>query len=267
MARIHRIIDLGLYREVEQEVLAGADVNLPGFYKLMPFQIAIQNEFADISRLLIDHGADVNPRVTFGRTPLEYAASLGDVSLVKYLLASGADPNNCSKSTSPLLESAQHLQLAIYELLLAHGANPAVVGRNGKTAAEWIAFGGIVREFDAVRHSVELHFGQHPRPDEIEHVEYCIRIYATPEEFVAHQGRKTRIVKYRHWVFPDTKMHEWVQTVCKVIADESMLHNCELQYLTGEQLELALVKHKTAMKRADRRTRATKRTERGTVPN
>ena len=45
-----------------------------------------------IAHLLLDHGAEVDPRQTGGFTPLHEAAHRGDVVMVHLLLERGADP-------------------------------------------------------------------------------------------------------------------------------------------------------------------------------
>ncbi|KGL72692.1 Caseinolytic peptidase B protein, partial [Tinamus guttatus] len=50
------------------------------------------NNVSEVERLLLE-GADVNARHALGWTPLMVAAINGNASVVKILLAAGADPN------------------------------------------------------------------------------------------------------------------------------------------------------------------------------
>lgn len=78
--------------------------------------IAVEAGNVELTKLLIDRGADVSLPVKFKRTPL-YAATFGGFpDLVKLLLDSGADPNQLAKSQTNLHVAADNgcLQCAIY---------------------------------------------------------------------------------------------------------------------------------------------------------
>lgn len=81
-----------------------------------PLYIAVEAGNLELTKLLIDRGADVGLPVKFKRTPL-YAATFGGFpDLVKLLLDSGADPNQLAKSQANLHVAADNgcLQCAIY---------------------------------------------------------------------------------------------------------------------------------------------------------
>src|SRR5260370_1278191 len=79
------------------------------------------------TRLLLDHGADVNARSSDVRTPLMIAARRpGNASVVKLLLDHGANPNpnpHPAAESSPLIEAATAGDAASMELLLGRGAD------------------------------------------------------------------------------------------------------------------------------------------------
>ena len=79
------------------------------------------------TRLLLDHGAEVNARSDELRTPLMIAARRpGADATVRLLLARGANPNPNAKpltESSPLIEAATAGEASIMELLLEHGAD------------------------------------------------------------------------------------------------------------------------------------------------
>merc|ERR1711933_594108 len=53
--------------------------------------VAVRKGHADVARLLIRKGADVNKAGAWGFTPLMYTAIWGQVDLAKHLLQNGAD--------------------------------------------------------------------------------------------------------------------------------------------------------------------------------
>jgi len=81
----------------------------------------------DKTRVLLDHGADVNARSSDIRTPLMIAAGHpGNASTVKLLLERHANPNpnpHPAAESSPLIEAAMAGDAASMELLLGHGAD------------------------------------------------------------------------------------------------------------------------------------------------
>ena len=87
----------------------------------------------DKTRLLLDHGADVNARSDEMRTPLMIAAGrTGGSAMVKLLLEHGAkpDPNkNAGSESSALIEAATAGDAQSMELLIAHGANAKLAGQ------------------------------------------------------------------------------------------------------------------------------------------
>ena len=68
-------------------VSRGADVNIPDDdLHRTPLYVAALNGHLDISKLLVDHGADVNIVSTSGRTPLTVAALYRRYDVCKYLM-------------------------------------------------------------------------------------------------------------------------------------------------------------------------------------
>ena len=91
-----------------------------------------------IARLL-DSGADVNrPGPTgddWDATPLQHAILARQAGAVRLLLDRGADPNRVAgpHSPAPLLLAAGDTDPTFVNLLLAHGADPAIEGERGVT--------------------------------------------------------------------------------------------------------------------------------------
>ncbi len=90
-----------------------------------PVWIAAQGGYANILRLLITHGVDLNiPNREFGRFPIHQAAQAGHTSVVAMLLQNGADPDPVDNSgVTPLWSATQGGHHEVVEMLLTHGSN------------------------------------------------------------------------------------------------------------------------------------------------
>ncbi|MDP2436726.1 MAG: protein kinase [archaeon] len=84
---------------------ANVDASLPEC-KLAPLHHAIQNSFVEIVSLLLRSGADANRRGERLRTPLMYAATIGNRAITSLLLFHGVDVNAQDASGSTALHLA-----------------------------------------------------------------------------------------------------------------------------------------------------------------
>jgi len=91
------------------------------------------------TRVLVDHGADVNAKSDDLRTPLMIAARRnGAAPIVKFLLDHKANPNPNAKpdtESSPLLEALTGGDATIVEMLMRHGADAKATADQGITMA------------------------------------------------------------------------------------------------------------------------------------
>lgn len=94
---------------------------------------------------LLREGAVVNSRDRLGNSPLNMAATKGNVALVTLLLGAGADPNlaNISEVT-PLMGACFAESAETIKLLLAAGARTGSTDRVKKTAATYVAANGCI---------------------------------------------------------------------------------------------------------------------------
>jgi ankyrin repeat protein len=85
----------GQFEVARYLVLKGADVNLPSNngFNVFPIHSAAAGNYTEITRMLVDNGANVNVRQQAGATPLHSAAQNGNLELLILLLEHGAETN------------------------------------------------------------------------------------------------------------------------------------------------------------------------------
>jgi ankyrin repeat protein len=107
-----------------------------------PLGLAAFFKRGDVVRILLDAGADPRPASRQGGfTPLHSAVATDagpvDTEIVRLLLAKGADPNARSQSGSTPLHTVGFTgDRASLDLLLKHGADPAIKDNDGKRAGD-----------------------------------------------------------------------------------------------------------------------------------
>lgn len=98
-----------------------------------------ESERQAIWRVLLRHGADIHPQDNLGNTALHYAAFHGDTALVKELLTRGARVNQPDpRGETPLMGAVRMNNPGAVRLLLAHGADPRVRNREGRSAVDYV---------------------------------------------------------------------------------------------------------------------------------
>ena len=103
----------------------GADPNI-GSSSGTPLSLALEHGFYGIARHLIRHNADLHARVGYegGEPPLAFAIRCCNVSMVEWLLRSGADPNFAEDPYDrPVAVAARHGEHDCMKLLLERGAS------------------------------------------------------------------------------------------------------------------------------------------------
>ena len=110
--------------EVRTLILQGVDVNSRDvFGDNSGLHWAASLGLAEMARLLIDNGADLDIRNHDRNTPLHWAAVEGQKELVVILIAHGADVNARGKGGwTPLRWAEAHGQKEIARILMAAGA-------------------------------------------------------------------------------------------------------------------------------------------------
>ena len=96
---------------------------------------AIRVQSVEIVKLLLKHGANINPTEKYSSdVPLNWAVSIGNIKIVELLLKAGADPNvegGCGDCS--LILAVERANVEMVELLLKHKANPNIVNCHGRT--------------------------------------------------------------------------------------------------------------------------------------
>ena len=106
----------------------GADINAQNKDGRTPLHVAAENGRVEVVRVLHEHGANIGAEDDAGRTPLHLAASYGSVQTVHVLLEYGANIGaNDNEGRTPLhlavVKKAGWLEVEVVRVLLEHGAN------------------------------------------------------------------------------------------------------------------------------------------------
>jgi ankyrin repeat protein len=103
---------------------SGADLNLNSRNKLnaTPLQGAAANNWIDLAKLYLSHGANVNCRSEEGGSPLHEAAGNGFIEFARLLIDNGANVNQRDdKGKTPLTISLEYKKTEVEKLLRDHG--------------------------------------------------------------------------------------------------------------------------------------------------
>ncbi len=125
-------------------LLYGADVNADAYFDNpytdmvscgTPLHWAAESGSLEASRLLIEHGAEVNKRDILMRTPLHNAARINNPELVIYLLLKGAKPEaQDSDRHTPLHIAVKYGANDVALFLISKGGNVNAADKSGITA-------------------------------------------------------------------------------------------------------------------------------------
>lgn len=107
----------------------------PGIRKTNHLLIeAVQRGTAETVITLIDMGADVNAKMSDGRTPLMFAAVTGSPEIVEILLNAGADVDaQALDGSTALIKACLWGHTGIVEILIDYGADPEIESDDGWT--------------------------------------------------------------------------------------------------------------------------------------
>ncbi|MCJ1394383.1 hypothetical protein MMC18_007261 [Xylographa bjoerkii] len=108
----------------------GANPNLADRQNNLPLHYS---KTTTCSEMLLRHGADILSHNCWGATALHTVCrGSGDLSLLTFLLASGANPNLCDhEGQTPLHDAALKSYTACVDTLIAHGADINIINLSG----------------------------------------------------------------------------------------------------------------------------------------
>ncbi|MDH4241512.1 MAG: ankyrin repeat domain-containing protein, partial [Phycisphaerae bacterium] len=111
----------------------GADPDIRGYCSVMPLHRAAQKGRTDLARMLLDHGANVNIKGgSIEITPLHWAA--GHAEVAKLLISKGADVNAKDKDgATPLHYAARGKGPDVAKILIDNGADINAKDSRGRT--------------------------------------------------------------------------------------------------------------------------------------
>lgn len=97
--------------------------------------LASYNEQLEMTRVLLEHGADPQIANDMGQIPLAGAAFKGNVEMAKILIENGADVNaRMPDGKTPLMFAAMFNRLEIIDLFVEKGADVLLKSMDGSTA-------------------------------------------------------------------------------------------------------------------------------------
>ena len=115
-------------------IVHAPDVNAEGGSRFSPLHVASRNGQVDSARVLLDSGAHVDARNSFGCTSLHEASWFGHLKLAQLLLERGADLNaRADFQSTPVRMASNQGHLETVRFLLDHGADVNLRAIDGLT--------------------------------------------------------------------------------------------------------------------------------------
>jgi hypothetical protein len=126
-----------VYRDIAQLLLgSGASLDVRNRDQETLLHLTCDNEWPDVSNLLIDHDSDMDSKGDHGLIPLHTAPANGHLVIVGLLLESdrGSDVNlREAKRCTPLHYASKYGHLEVAQLLMERGVDVNSHTRNGST--------------------------------------------------------------------------------------------------------------------------------------
>jgi ankyrin repeat protein len=141
----------------------GADVNDKGFEEMTPLAdmasawgLRDDDRCVAVARILLEHGAKIDPVDVYGKTPMLWAAESGKPRLVQVLLEHGADmtarvPRGVARAKTALHLAVENHQKEVVQVLLKFKAPLDAVDYNGSTPLDLAAGQATTEIADLIR--------------------------------------------------------------------------------------------------------------------
>ncbi|RZC32917.1 Ankyrin repeat domain containing protein, partial [Asbolus verrucosus] len=114
-----------------------AKINVNDKLGLTPLHLAAANGHLEVVKMLnrIEYKVNVNMKTIKGISPLQHATGMEDLELTKLLLENGADPNLKNNEGYAILHiiASRGDNLKMFKLLVQHGALVNISGKKGET--------------------------------------------------------------------------------------------------------------------------------------
>ena len=129
--------------DMQAMIDAGADVNTKDSFGGTPLHLAAKEGQAEVIPVLVKAGADVNAKTDEGGTPFHLAAQEGHAEVIPVLVKAGADVNaKTSNGNTPLHFAAQEGHAEVIPVLVKAGANVNAKDNDGVTPLHSTAANG-----------------------------------------------------------------------------------------------------------------------------
>ncbi len=135
--------------------------------------------------------------------------------------------------STAMIEAAQFNHGEVVRFLKENGADPQWRCREGLTADEWLAQGGVPGRY-------QQQFPEQENIADAQTEEKIRRIMAeglSPREYAAEHGRHILVYGYGAYRFTDPEVERWAHGLAKILFTPGMLEQCEEEYLRGEELD------------------------------
>nr|UPO70950.1 sTRP5 [Mesobuthus martensii] len=136
---LHLAVEKGHFNVTKTLLENGADVNTPGEFSVYPLHLASTIGNLDIVQLLIEYKALVNCLNYQQETPLHKAAAFNHKDVIEFLIKHGALIDcRCINHFTPLLLAAREGHIDAIKALLDNNADVSVVDKNEKSVVYWL---------------------------------------------------------------------------------------------------------------------------------
>ncbi|XP_023224750.1 ankyrin-1-like [Centruroides sculpturatus] len=136
---LHLAVEKGHFNVTKILLEHDADVNSSGEFRMYPLHLASTIGSLGIVKLLIEYNAQVNCLNYQQETPLHRAASFNHKDIIDYLIKHGALIEcRCINHFTPLLLAAKEGHIDAIKILLENNADVSVVDRNEKSVVYWL---------------------------------------------------------------------------------------------------------------------------------